>query len=1023
MPTYTGTTGNNTLSGSTGADTLIGLAGNDTYIVNHLGDVVVEESAAGLDTILTSVLDGLATYSLEPWLYVENLSYTGTLASLLKGNDLSNVIRANSATATADTLYGGAGNDSLFGFGGADNLVGGTGNDSLDGGTNADTMIGGAGNDVYAVDSTSDRVYEYGGGGFDTVISAVAKDLRVPWLNWVEGLTYNGTAAATLHGNFGANTIRSLSSSADVLNGYSGNDSLTGGGTDTLVGGTGNDFYFASSAEVITELVDEGIDTLVGTKTDLTITALATTFENLFHTGTGNVAVKGNALANVLSGGAGRDTVTGADGNDTVLGGAGIDSVSGGNGNDVLYGGGNNGFVYVTGQRLVTDTSADTLNGGAGNDRYLIDNTQDVVVESTSGGTRDVVISTIDTSLARFANVEALVLQPASTPYLGQGTAGNNILVGNEFDNFLVGAAGNDTLSGFVDVANTLTPQSDALYGDDGNDTLLAFDFDTGFSTSREVSLFGGAGNDLYVLGMRVDGYGGQDTAGTDTAVVLGNGSIDNIEGVENVWLYGADASWDALARAAINTVFGAANFDAAYGGGFDSGSNATGNALANRITGNTWDNSLVGGAGNDTLTGNAGNDTLEGGTGVDSLVGGAGNDTYYLDTGDIAIEAANAGFDTLASLTISSFTGYANFEGLQFLGSAAVNLNRGSTNTSADFLGGGSGRDTISGFGGNDTLDGGAGADSIVGGAGNDSLRGGTGNDSVLGGSEDDSIDGGDGADELAGDLGDDTIEGGAGNDLIDGGGNWDRINGGAGDDSAVGGDGNDTLHGGDGDDVLYGQNNGDDLIGGAGTDELRGGGVAPPNGPDTSAHGDHLWGDEQFGTGGGVGDLFVFDTVTFDNAVTETFTGSGQFEFVGGATIGDFEAGLDAIVIAKEFIGNLDTTLDAPATTTSAGQTFPVGAEIVFVRANVSDTLVFSRSSFFDDIDATAIDAVIGNATTGIALNTTKLFVVDDGSNSAVFLFQSANDDAVVTMDELFLLTVVTGQSTLTVSDFALF
>jgi hypothetical protein len=54
---------------------------------------------------------------------------------------------------------------------------------------------------------------------------------------------------------------------------------------------------------------------------------------------------------------------------------------------------------------------------------------------------------------------------------------------------------------------------------------------------------------------------------------------------------------------------------------------------------------------------------------------------------------------------------------------------------------------------------------------------------------------------------------------------------------------------------------------------------------------------------------------------------------------------------------------------------------------------------------------------------VNTTKLFVADDGSNSAVFLFQSANGDAQVTIDELYLLSVVTGQGALTVSDFVLF
>jgi hypothetical protein len=73
MPSYTGTALADTLAGSTAADILTGLGGNDTYLVDHLADIVVEAAGTkgGVDTIETSVLDGLGIYSLAPWGSVE----------------------------------------------------------------------------------------------------------------------------------------------------------------------------------------------------------------------------------------------------------------------------------------------------------------------------------------------------------------------------------------------------------------------------------------------------------------------------------------------------------------------------------------------------------------------------------------------------------------------------------------------------------------------------------------------------------------------------------------------------------------------------------------------------------------------------------------------------------------------------------------------------------------------------------------------------------------------------------------
>ena len=108
------------LDGKGGADTMAGGAGNDTYVVDNAKDVVTETANGGIDVVKTS----LASYTLGS--QVENLTLTGTTTQTGVGNELDNVLRANSV---GSCLSGGAGNDTLVSVGGADTLSGGAGND------------------------------------------------------------------------------------------------------------------------------------------------------------------------------------------------------------------------------------------------------------------------------------------------------------------------------------------------------------------------------------------------------------------------------------------------------------------------------------------------------------------------------------------------------------------------------------------------------------------------------------------------------------------------------------------------------------------------------------------------------------------------------------------------------------------------------------------------------------------------------------------------------------------------------
>jgi Ca2+-binding RTX toxin-like protein len=136
----------------------------------------------------------------------------------------------------------------------------------------------------------------------------------------------------TVTGGAGADTINASTLSSSVrLNGGGGADALTGGaGSDTLDGG-------------------EGADTLVGGEGD-----------------------------DSLMGGSGNDDLDGGSGDDTLVAGAGSDWLKGGDGNDV--------FDLISGSN--SDYSTDTVDGGAGNDRFLI-NRSDYFASKAGLGSRE----------------------------------------------------------------------------------------------------------------------------------------------------------------------------------------------------------------------------------------------------------------------------------------------------------------------------------------------------------------------------------------------------------------------------------------------------------------------------------------------------------------------------------------------------------------------------------------------------------------------------------------------------------
>jgi Ca2+-binding RTX toxin-like protein len=131
---------------------------------------------------------------------------------------------------------------------------------------------------------------------------------------------------------------------------------------------------------------------------------------------------------------------------DTFIGLGSADSIIAGSGDDMLDGG----------------FGADTLNGGEGNDIYMLGSEAtgvDTVIDS--GGTADLIISSVTRSLAGFATIENLTLVLGLFDPLRKGT-------GNDLANVITGTDENDVLDGGAGL--------DTLIGLDGNDTYVLGD-------------------------------------------------------------------------------------------------------------------------------------------------------------------------------------------------------------------------------------------------------------------------------------------------------------------------------------------------------------------------------------------------------------------------------------------------------------------------------------------------------------------------------------------------------------------
>lgn len=576
----TGNDGNNRLDGKGGADTLIGGLGDDTYVVDDASDAITENADEGTDTVESSVTYGLGA-NLENLTLTGRDDIDGTgngLANRIEGNSGTNTL---TGLGGDDTYVVGAGDTVVEASGGGEDTVessvdftlgdhvenltltgrshiNGTGNgvanvikgnggkNILDGGAGDDTLEGGKGNDTYILDSSGgDTVVEESKGGTDTI--EIGATFSLASLEHVENLTLTGTGNFNGTGNDANNT----------LTGNSGNNKLDGGaGSDKMIGGDGDDTYEVDkTGDKITEEEDEGNDTVNSTVTF----TLSANVENLNLKGKGSINGTGNDLDNELTGNkannkldgkGGADTMAGGNGNDTYIvddagdtvteaANKGTDTVQSSvtfildenvenlilTGSDNLDGTGNDLDNKITGNNgnniLDGGEGADEMRGGKGDDLFKVEDSNDVVRESSNQG-EDTVESWVSFTLA--SNVENLILK-GNKRIDGTGNKHDNELTGNDKNNELSGADGADTIDGGVG--------NDVLTGGKGADILT-----------------GGTGSDTFVYDSLSE-TGLDADRDTITDFVSGTDELD-VRGLGSGWFFKSGGSFSGTAKEII---------------------------------------------------------------------------------------------------------------------------------------------------------------------------------------------------------------------------------------------------------------------------------------------------------------------------------------------------------------------------------------------------------------------------------------------------------------------------------------
>ncbi|NET56420.1 MAG: calcium-binding protein [Symploca sp. SIO2E6] len=415
-------------------------------------------------------------------------------------------------------------------------------------------------------------------------------------------------------------TIINGTAGDDILEGTPGINKILGfGGNDVLRGNEGHDFLFG---------------------------------------GVGNDTLSGGLGHDFLLGDTGNDRLYGDDGSDKLYGGAGNDLLGGGNGSDILVGGAGN-------DNLFGGTGADYFDGGEGIDTVHFTNDKFAITADLSQGRatyiNDAGVEVVETLI----NIENLI-----------GTAFDDVLIGDDGNNWLRGNAGADYFDGGEGVDTVSFNEKFAINADLSQNRATYIN-DAGVEVVETLinieNLVGTAFDDILI---------GDDR----NNVLYGSAGIDYFDGGE-----GIDTVHFVYDKFAIT-----ADLSQGLATYIDDAGVEVVETLINieNLVGTAFDDRLIGNESNNQLRGNGGADYFDGGAGIDSVAFANGK---FAITADLSQNRASY-IDDAGTEVVQTLINIENLGGTAFddvlIGDDGNNRLQG--NTGADYFDGGEGTDTV---------------------------------------------------------------------------------------------------------------------------------------------------------------------------------------------------------------------------------------------------------------------------------------------------------------------------------------
>jgi hypothetical protein len=672
-------------------------------------------SILGVESLTLNATGNASTIATLTATQTTGLTVTGDKGLTVTANLGTTILTADASAATgAVNLDFGAG---------VVTATGGSGNDDFSfEAAGTVTAVGNAGNDTFRFDATgtfttADTVT--GGDGIDT-LSATAANLvtasastpttfRVTDVERISANTGIAASAAISLGNIstaasrftatianiGAATINFNAGASEFVNvdDFAGAVTLDAAGSalddsvtlSTSAASSVN--HTAGQALTTTDIETLTIDTSgTGAATAQTVGTVGMTASTggtttLAVTGNNSVTIAAITATNIDASGMNSATngltmnaagvsvtsITGSDLVDTLVGDA-SSTISGGGGNDIITGGsGNDTITGGDGDDTITPNagSADSVDGGAGNDRIIIDTDADIASGNTVTGGEGIdtfALTAVQTAnaasdLRGVSGFEILELAATATESIAMSDFINN----QTFTRVDFGQGGTGTLT--VTNAPELVTEVRLLAGPPG-DTLV---FDRLVdNSSNSLTISNRADNSIAVTAVTIadeetvsiSGSSATNdllittlTAGDMTSLTI-TGAADI--GVSNQMTGTRMTDVDASAATGTNEVHLTANVVAATMTGGSGVDEFTGGLLADTITGNLGADIIIGGAGADIITGGGGADVITGGNGADIIdVGSGANDITMSAEGQTQASVTLAATVTLSGADV----------------------------------------------------------------------------------------------------------------------------------------------------------------------------------------------------------------------------------------------------------------------------------------------------------------------------------------------------------------------------------